>query len=136
MQRLLADVVPHLEPAYRRISLSLEAVMLLCVREELDRGAARRVDENRTLRAIFADAAPHVADAALRQELREAAGGEDASLLVPDLERTNQELRGLLIRLHADVETQDAPEARRVEAAIWRELRASTERRKLALAPF
>ena len=89
MQRLMADVVPHLEPAYRRTGLSLEAAMLLCVREELDRAASRRVEENAALRALFAEAAPHVDDAALRQDLEEAARGEDPSLLVPDLEGAN-----------------------------------------------
>ncbi len=57
-------------------------------------------------------------------------------ICVSDLERSNAELRSLLIELHAHVETLEAPEARRIEAAIWRELVTSTERRALAIGPF
>jgi hypothetical protein len=41
-----------------------------------------------------------------------------------------------LIELHAHVEEQGAPWARALDAEIWRELVASTERRRLSLAPF
>ena len=59
----------------------------------------------------------------------------DASLRVPDLDAANLALRALLIELHAHVEELPGAEARRLEAAIWRELAASTERRKLSLSP-
>jgi hypothetical protein len=114
----------------------MQAMMLNAVREEMDRAAARRVEENAALRALFTAAAPAVTDAALRAQLAEAAAGRDASLLVPALEATNRALRELLIALHAHVETLRGDAARGVEAAIWRELAASTERRKLSLAVF
>jgi hypothetical protein len=57
-------------------------------------------------------------------------------LLVPELEAGNRALRALLIELHAHVEGLESAEARRIEAAIWRELAASTQRRKLSLGPF
>ena len=41
-----------------------------------------------------------------------------------------------LIELQAHVEGQESQAAREVEARIWRELRASTERRALSLDPF
>ena len=75
-------------------------------------------------------------DAALGARLRAAAEGADADLRVTALERANQALRGLLVELHAQLETLSSPEARRLEAAIWEELRRSTERRALPLAPF
>jgi hypothetical protein len=135
MQALLTDVMPAVQPAYRQASVTVHAMIVAAVREEIDRAAARRVEENRALRALFADAAPVVSDAALRGRLAEAARGADASLLVPELEADNRVLRALLIELHAHVEGVAGDAARRLEAAIWRELAASTERRKLALGP-
>ncbi len=136
LQRLLTELAPSQASAYRRASLALEAVLLECIREEWDRAAARRVEENAALRALFADAALTVEAAPLRARLERAARGADPSLRVADLDAANRELRGLLIELHACVEGSDAPAARRLEAAIWDELRRSTERRRLSVAPF
>ena len=98
--------------------------------------AERRFDENRALRAIFAQAAPDIADAALRARLVEAAEAQETSLRISALDASNESLRQLAIELHAYVEAQDAPAARRIEALLWRELAASTERRKLGLNAF
>ena len=136
MQALLVEIAPAMQPPYRQASVSIQAMMLLAVREEFDRAAARRVEENRALRALFADAALAVTDASLHASLATAAASTDASLRVPELEAGNRTLRTLLIELHAHVESLAGPEARRIDFAIWRELSASTERRKLSLAPF
>ena len=135
MQALLTEIAPALQPPYRQASVSIQAMLLLVIREELERAAARRVEENRALRALFADAARAVTELPLRDRLGAAAASDDASLLVTELEAGNRALRALLIELHAHVESLTGPEARRIEAAIWRELSASTERRKLSLGP-
>jgi hypothetical protein len=135
MQALLVEVAPALPPGYRQASITVHALMLGAIREEIDRAAARRVEENRALRALFAEAAPVVTERALRERLAAAAGSEDASLLVPELEAANRALRALLIELHAHVEGLGGAAARGIEAAIWRELATSTERRKLGLGP-
>ena len=133
---LMVDVAPNVTPSYRQASVFASALLLTSIREELDRIASRRVEENRALRALFADAAPGVADLALRERLAEAARGEEPSLRISALDASNAALRQLLIELHAHVESQSSPEARRIEAAIWRELAASTERRRLTLGAF
>ena len=133
---LLSDVAAHVDDPYRRSTLQVNAALLLAVREEFDRAAARRVEENRALRRLFAGAVSVAAGDRLRARLRDAAATEDTSLLVPDLERRNNELRALLIDLHAHVESLPGADARALEDAIWRELRASTERRRLSLAVF
>ena len=135
MQALLTEIAPALQPPYRQASVSIQAMLLLAIREELERAAARRVEENRALRVLFADAASAVTEAALRERLAAAAASDDASLLVTELEAGNRALRALLIQLHAHVESLAGPDARRIEAAIWRELSASTDRRKLSLGP-
>ena len=133
---LMVDVAPNVTPSYRQASVFANALMLTNIREELDRIAERRVDENRALRALFAEAASDVADAALRERLVEAARSQEPSLRISALDRSNDALRQLAIELHAWVEAQDSAAARRIEASLWRELAASTERRKLGLQSF
>ncbi|MBM4335256.1 MAG: hypothetical protein FJ108_04985 [Deltaproteobacteria bacterium] len=133
---LLFDVMPNVSPSYRQSSVGVSAMLLGMVREEWDRAAARRSEENAALRALFRESLSAVSDANLRSRLDEATRGGDASLKISDLERDNERLRALLIELHAHVELEPGAPARAVEEAIWRELSASTERRKLALAPF
>ena len=135
MGHLLGRVGPALS-GYDQSSVMLLATMLGSVREEFDRAAARRVVENEALRALFAEAAPVVEQEGLGERLREAAAEEDRDLAVPALEAANVRLRELLIELHVHVEGLHSEAARALESAIWRELAASTERRKLALGPF
>ncbi len=125
-----------LPPGYEQSSVGVLAVMLAEVKQEFERAAARRVEENAALRGLFAEAALVVADTALRARLEEAAAGAEASLLVSALEASNAALRALLIELHAHVEELDSPGARRIEDAIWRELAASTERRRIGIGAF
>jgi hypothetical protein len=133
---LALDVAPHVAPAYRQASVFATSLLLSSIREELDRIADRRVEENRALRALFAEAVPAVEDAALRARLAEAAQSSEESLRISALEQRNALLRALLIELHGEVEARESPAARRVETAIWRELRVSTERRRLSLGAF
>jgi hypothetical protein len=133
---LLLEVGPAIAVDYLQRGAGIAAMMLQMAAEEWDRAAARRVEENAALRALFRDAESAVGDAALRARLREAAAGADGDFRISALERANQALRALQVELHAHVETLSSPEACRLEAAIWAELRRSTERRALPLAPF
>lgn len=133
---LMAKVGPALGPGYAQSSVGVLGAMLLCVREEFERAAARRVEENAALRSLFAEAGSVVTDAGLRARLAQAAGGRDASLVVSELERGNAALRALLIELHAHVEELAGPAARTLEDRIWSELVTSTVRRKLGIGPF
>jgi hypothetical protein len=133
---LMIEVAPHVSPAYRQSSVGVSAILLTMIREEWDRAAARRAEENAALRALFRDAAPVVADTELRHRLSDASASSDPSLRISELERANDALRALLIDLHAHVETLGSADAKRIDDAIWKELSASTERRKFALAPF
>jgi FKBP-type peptidyl-prolyl cis-trans isomerase (trigger factor) len=133
---LMARLGPALPTSYQRESATGLGAMLLNLREEFERAAERRVEENAELRRIFAEAAPVVVDGQLRERLEQAARGRDTKLAVSALERTNGELRGLLIELHAHVEELDSAAARNLDEQIWRELVRSTERRKLAFAVF
>lgn len=133
---LMADLAPRLTDDYLQRNAMMTGMLLAAAAEEWDRAAARRAEENAALRALLVDAAPGIEDGVLRRRLEEAGASETDGLLVSKLERENAELRATLIELHAHVEALGTEEARRIEAAIWRELRRSTERRALSIAPF
>lgn len=133
---LMMELAPTLGSSYAQSNVGILGMMLAAVREEFGRAAARRIEENRALRHLFAEAAPRVKDDALRQRLLDAAQSDDADFTVSALERSNAALRQTLIDLHTHAEGLDTPEARGIEAAVWRELAASTERRRLMMGPF
>jgi hypothetical protein len=135
-EALLGETAPRVSDDYASRNTSLAAMLLLSAAEEWDRAAARRTEENDALRTLFREAAPCVEDPALATRLADAAARRDGSLRVADLEAANHALRALLVELHAHVEELATPAAREIEAAIWAELRRSTERRALSIAPF
>ena len=134
-QSLLAQLLPELGSSYAQGSTIVSSLLLQAAAEEWDRAAARRVDENAAIRALFREALPVVDDEALGEHLAEAAAEGDADLHLSALDRSNDHLRALLISLHAHVEDLEGPQARELEASIWRELLRSTERRALSIAP-
>lgn len=135
-QALLAQIGPEIRADYAQRSALVATLLLQCAAEEWERGAARRVEENAALRALFRDALAAVGDAALRERLSAASEGRDDDLHLSALDRSNDVLRALLIELHAHVEEQEGEAARAAEAAIWREMLRSTERRALSVSPF
>lgn len=134
--QLMMNIAPGLGTSYEQSNATMIAVMLLSLGEEMERAAARRIDENREMRQIFSDAVAVVTDAGLRARLAAAVGERETCFTISDLERSNGELRALLIDLHAYVEMLKSESARQIEARIWRELAASTERRRLSMGPF
>jgi hypothetical protein len=132
----MIEIAPHVAPSYRQSSVGVSAILLTMVREEWDRAAARRVEENAALRALFRDAAPVVSDTELRHALETAAAEREPDVRITTLDAANDRLRELLIALHAHVEDLGSADAKRIDDAIWKELAASTERRRFALAPF
>ncbi len=133
---LMTKIAPALPHAYQQGDVSLLGIMLLAIKEETERAASRRIEENAALRHLFETAAPRVQDATLRERLAEAASSADPGLTISELECANIALRDLLIDLHAHVEELDSPEARRLDQDIWHELAQSTERRRLSMGAF
>lgn len=112
------------------------ALMLVFAAQEIDRAAenhARDIDERR---AIFAEAAGVVDDAALAARLSSAAGASGPRSMRPSVLGTeNARLAELLIDLHALVEERDADWARQLERKILDHLAASAGRRTLFIPP-
>lgn len=105
---------PGVPEAERASDLGLTAMLLALAGEVWDRQAAILVDENRAVRALLG------------------LSGEDADLRISALEAENRRLRTLLTDAHAAAETV-GDTAR--QDAIWAELVAGTERRRLSTGP-
>ena len=105
---------PGVPEAERANSLRLSAGLLAMAAEKLDAAAHELVSENRALAALLDDTAA------------------EGDLRLSALGAENARLRARLIEAHVAAE-QTGDAAR--QDAIWAELVASTERRKLSNAP-
>ena len=121
----LRNAMPDVHPADRASSLGLSAALLGMAAEVWDGTAARLVEENRAVRALLARAS----DVGL--DFTELVAGDDADLRISSLQAANDSLRAALIVLQTAAEGQNAA----LDADIWTELVASTERRKMAASP-
>jgi hypothetical protein len=110
---LVRNADPATPAAERTSALTLSSMLLMVAAEVWDGAAARLVEENRALAALLPDTA------------------SEADLRLSALRAENARLRGLLIAAHIAAE-QAGDSAR--EDAIWAELLASTERRKLSIS--
>lgn len=120
------NAMPDVHPADRANALGLSAALLGMAAEVWDGMAARLVAENRAIRVLLARAGEVGLDFVAL-----AAGGDD-DLRISALKAGNDALRAALIELQTAAEAKGASD---LEAAIWAELVASTERRKLAASP-
>lgn len=111
---MVRNAAPDVAPAERASDLGLTSALLGLAAEVWDRQAAILVEENRALRALLDET------------------GEDANLRISALQAENNRLRAALIAAQAAAE---AAGDKVREDAIWAELVASTERRKLSTAP-
>jgi hypothetical protein len=133
---LLGELAPQLGSDYAQKTAGTIAGLLAAAAEEWDRAAERRVDENRAMRRLFSEAAPHVRSTGLRRRLELAARGRDYTVRLSALDASNARLRALLIELHAHVETVRSPQAEQIETQIWEELRAGVARRAIEFWPL
>ena len=133
---LMFDLAPKLQDGYAQSTAQITAMLLTAATEEWDRGAQRRFDENAAIRALFREALGVVGRPALRSDLEASLKPSDANIRISALERENNELRRVLIQLHAHVEELEGEAARSLEDGIWAELLESTVRRKISIAPF
>lgn len=121
----LRNAMPDVHPADRASSLGLSALLLGMAAEVWDGTAARLVEENRAVRALLARAGE------VGLDFTELAAGDDADLRISSLQAANDSLRAALITLQTTAEAKSPA----LDADIWAELVASTERRKMAASP-
>jgi hypothetical protein len=107
------NALPGVPEAERASDLGLTAMLLALAAEVWDGAAQNLVVENRALRSLLGMA------------------GADEDFRLSALKADNDRLRALLIEAQVAAE-QSGDQAR--QAAIWAELVASTERRKLSVS--
>lgn len=110
----IKNAMPGVPDAERASDLGLSAALLGLAAEVWDRQAHILVEENRAVRVLLGEA------------------GEDADLRLSVLKAENDRLRAALIEAHAAAEA--AGDTAR-QQAIWAELVAATDRRRLSTAP-
>jgi len=129
-REVAVKIVPQLDSDYARADGGLVVELLLAAAGDIDTAASRYIEENSRLRSLFSEAGNVVGDEELDQklgpELKTAAEGEERDYKISSLQKKNDELSGLLIRLHARVEILESDEARKIEDAIWNFLSART----------
>ncbi len=122
-------ILPALGDTFAIEAARLGVLLLTISANAIDDAAALRVDENRDMRALFAQTAPILIDAALAAALEQAAASHDPGLRISELDVENDRLRRLLIVTHAAVEVQDDTAGVDIAQKIWRML-ASFEARR------
>jgi hypothetical protein len=110
---VMRSAAPDVADAERASNLGLTAMLLNVAAEVWDGAAENLVQENRALRTLLG------------------VDGRDDDLRLSALKAANDGLRASLIEAHVAAEEAGDPER---QAAIWAELRASTERRKLSIS--
>jgi hypothetical protein len=123
------NAAPDISPVDRGSALGLSSMLLGMAAEVWDGAAHKLVEENRALRRLLAQG-PLVG-----LDFDDLIRTNDEDLRLSALQSANAELRAGLIDLHAAAEKHGSDIARALEAAIWIELSASTERRRLAGSP-
>lgn len=128
-RKLRETILPDLK-GFQANMVGMTAAMLDMAAEAWDGAADRLVQENAALATLLAQGSDLTGDPAFRDAARE----EAQDLKISTLERINDQRRRALIALQARIETDQNAQA--LNSAIWDELRASTERRGVALANF
>jgi hypothetical protein len=128
-RKLRETILPGLT-GFQANMVGMTAAMLDMTAEAWDSAADRLVQENGALAALLARGSEVTGDPAYRA----AADEEPEDFRISTLERVNDARRRALIDLQARIEGDGGAQA--LNAAIWDELRTSTERRRVGLANF
>jgi hypothetical protein len=136
VQVMLQDFAPGAATPYLASQIGMTAFVLSMAVEDFDRAASRRVEENRSIRALLTRSADLGLEPGLAARLAALAAGQDDDLQISSLDAANAALRAALIDLQSTVEARAEPAAAALNDAIWAELADSTERRRFAGANF
>jgi len=116
--------------------IGVTGMISLLLAQEMEKGAAVRVAENRAIRGLLAEAAEGGWAPAQTAALNTLARGEDGDLTLTALDRDNAALRTALIALQAAVEEAANAAGKAREKRIVRLLRENADARRLDLPPM
>ena len=126
------QVLPQVATPFAQQSVSLTAVLAVILAQEWDRAASRLIEENAAVVELLSRARGLVGDVELKARLDIAVSAPPTTdFHVSALQAQNDDLRRLLVELHALVDSMPGEAAARFSEAIWEELKESTRRRHL-----
>ena len=130
---LATKYVPKVDSDSEKAELALMSFLMGVVSEEFERVAHRRMEENNSLRKLFSKSLSAVKGDGLRARLEATSKEEETDWRISSLDKSNCELVELLIELHAHIETLDDEPSRKLESAIWEELKNYAKRREFMM---
>ncbi len=126
------ELILELDSAYSKNSAILGNGLLNILSVEFERLIDRLIEETQVTAAILRDAAVLLPDERLSLRARStAAKREPANYRLSTIQAMNDEVRAMLIEVHAAIEAVPGPEAAAMNDRIWAELQASTVRRQV-----
>lgn len=128
-ETFLRELLPQVATPYSQGTVGLGINLLGMLAQEVDRAAARLVEEDDVIAAILDDARPHIPGPLLAQVEEGLARPRHRDLRVTSLQEDNNRLRALLIEVHAALELREDAVANALNERIWAELEESTRRR-------
>ncbi|MEP7215823.1 MAG: hypothetical protein ABI782_06175 [Anaerolineaceae bacterium] len=129
----LGALTPDVGSAFGQQTTGLSAALSMVLAQEWDRAASRLVEENVAVTGLLERARIVVGDDTLHEKINELVNHIPATdLRVSALQLENDQLRRLLIEVHAEVDGAEGTEKDLLNRLIWDELRESTRRRHLA----
>lgn len=128
------QVLPQVATPFGQQSVGLAATLAVILAQEWDRAAARLIEENAAVVELLFRARGLVGDVEFKGRLDVAAGqAPTTDYHVSALQAQNDDLRRLLIELHALVDSMAGETAAAFSEAIWEELKQSTRRRHVVI---
>lgn len=129
----LGTVTPGVGSAFGQQTMGLSAALSMVLAQEWDRAASRLVEENVAVTGLLERARIAIKGDILHARINELVDRIPATdLRVSALQLENDQLRRLLIEVHAEVDGATGVEEELLNRLIWDELRDSTRRRHLA----
>lgn len=126
------ELLPELDSAYSKNSMILGNGLLNVLTVEFERLIDRLLEENRATAAILRDVTAILPDELLATKARTLGMREGPpNYRLSTVQAENDELRAMLIEVHAAIEAVPGPEAAAMNDRIWAELQASTRRRQV-----
>lgn len=126
------ELLQELDSAYSKNSMILGNGLLNVLNVEFERLIDRLLEENQATAAILRDATAVLPDEALATRARTLGMRQKpGNYRLSTIQALNDELRAMLVEVHAAVETIPGPAAAALNDRIWAELQASTRRRQV-----
>ena len=125
------EMVPRIDDAYTANMTALVSGLMLMLAHEQEHGADNLIAENTAIRALYDSYAAKLAAAPAKAEWDELRCSLSSDHLASTLRAQNDDLKRLLIGVHAWVETADEDWARELDAAIWALMHDSRRRESI-----